>query len=100
MVRAAAVRNPGFRGGDPVTVCLRPEALTLADPGRPADDTALQGTLRLSNYLGWVVTCEVELPGGTLLRVQTANPRIHRRFVEGGAVAVTVAPEDVLLLRG
>ena len=98
-VRAAVERNPGFRAGDPVTVCLRPEILNLAEASRPADGTALPGTLRLSTYLGWVMTCEVELAGGGLLRVQTAHPRAHVRFSEGGPVTIAFSPEDVLILR-
>jgi ABC-type Fe3+/spermidine/putrescine transport system ATPase subunit len=99
LVRAAVARNPGFRAGDPVTVCLRPEILNLAEASRPADGTALPGTLRLSTYLGWVMTCEVELAGGGLLRVQTAHPRAHVRFSEGGPVTIAFSPEDVLILR-
>ncbi len=98
-VRAAGARNPGFRAGDAVTVCLRPEILNLAEASRPADGTALPGTLRLSTYLGWVMTCEVELAGGRMLRVQTAHPRSHVRFPEGGLVMVAFSPEDVLILR-
>ncbi|MBI4277354.1 MAG: ABC transporter ATP-binding protein, partial [Armatimonadetes bacterium] len=106
-IRASAARNPGVASGDRVTVCLRPEALALGDAGgvgaAPAEAATatnlLRGTLRLSNYLGSVMVCEVELSGGAVLRVQTANPREHLRFAEGGPVAVRFAPGDVLLLR-
>ncbi len=108
LVRVGTVRNQGFTAGERVTVCLRPEALELTDPG-PAAVTAtaaqdaganvLPGTLRLSSYLGWVMACEVELADGVLVRVQTANPRAHLRFSEGGPVAVGFSPEDVLLLK-
>ncbi len=100
VVRASAARNTGFAPGDRVTVCLRPEALELV----PADEAAgggnlLHGVLRLRNYLGWLMTCEIELRGGALIRAQAANPRVQLRFAEGAPIAVRFSPEDVLLLR-
>jgi iron(III) transport system ATP-binding protein len=72
----------------------------LQAPGAGAGTVnVLEGTLRLRNYLGWVMTCEVELAGGTPVRVQTTNPRAFLRFTEGGPVAIRFLPEDVLLLR-
>ncbi|MDR7520293.1 MAG: ABC transporter ATP-binding protein [Armatimonadota bacterium] len=99
-VRATAARNPRVRPGDHVTVCLRPESLELTEPSAAQGSAnILEGTLRLRSYLGWVMTCEVELAGGTLLRVQVPNPRALLRFTEGGPVAIRVLPEDVLLLK-
>jgi hypothetical protein len=74
------------------------ERLLPSGPPRP-QVIALQGTLRLRNYLGWVMACEIELPGGMLIRAQAVNPRTQLRFAEGGPVAVRFSPEDVLLLK-
>ncbi|MGH2374196.1 MAG: ABC transporter ATP-binding protein [bacterium] len=103
LVRAGTARNPGFTAGDLVMVCLRPEAMELAEArssaGAAPVSNTLAGTLRLSNYLGSVMSCEVELAGGLLLRVQTANPRAYARLSEGIVVTIRFSPEDVLLLR-
>ena len=103
VLRAGAARNRGFAAGEKVVVCLRPEALELAEAASPAGttprDNILAGTLRLKNYLGSVMSCEVELAGGQRVRVQTTNPRAHARFPEGGAVTIRFSPDDVLLLK-
>ncbi len=109
VVQAAAARNRGFTAGERVTVCLRPEVLELTELGsataaaataaQAAGGNILHGTLRFSNYLGWVMSCEVELTGDLVVRVQTANPRAYLRFSEGGPVTVRFAAEDVLLLK-
>ena len=89
----------GFAPGERVTVCLRPEALELAPADGAADGgNLLYGVLRLRNYLGWLVTCEIELRGGAMIRAQAANPRSQLRFTEGGPIAIRFSPEDVLLL--
>lgn len=100
VLQASASRNAGFAAGERVTVCLRPEVLELEATDHAAGaDNVLRGTLRLRNYLGWVMTCEIELRGGALIRAQAANPRTQLRFVEGGPIAVRFSSEDVLLLR-
>ncbi|MDI6772224.1 MAG: ABC transporter ATP-binding protein [bacterium] len=100
VLHASASRNAGFAAGERVTVCLRPEVLELEAADHAADaGNVLCGTLRLRNYLGWVMTCEIELRGGALIRAQAANPRTQLRFAEGGPIAVRFSPEDVLLLR-
>ncbi|MGH2406340.1 MAG: ABC transporter ATP-binding protein, partial [bacterium] len=103
LVQAGASRNPGFAAGERVIVCVRPEALQLTEVASPAlgasRGTTLAGTVRLSSYLGSLVSCDVELAGGLLLRTQTANPRAHARLLEGSAVTIRFAPDDVLLLR-
>jgi len=97
VVQAAAARNQGFRAGESVTVCLRPEALELTE--RATDSNTLSGTLRVSNYLGWMMISEVELPGGPVIRVQAVNPRTTHRLGEGEPVTVGFSPDNVLLLR-
>ncbi len=58
-LRAASGRNPGFAAGERVTACLRPEVLEIVSPDEATaasgGGNALQGTLRLRNYLGWVM---------------------------------------------
>lgn len=99
VLHASADRNEGFAVGERVTACLRPEVLDLVPAdGASGGGNVLHGTLRLRNYLGWVMTCEIELQGGVLIRVQAANPRAQMRFAEGEPIAVRLSPEDVLLL--
>ncbi|MGQ0551464.1 MAG: ABC transporter ATP-binding protein, partial [Armatimonadota bacterium] len=102
ILRAAAARNQGFAVDERVTICLRPEAIDLAEAASPAGgalDNILPGTLRLKNYLGSVMSCEVELAGDRRVRVHATNPRSHARFPEGGAVTIRFSPDDVLLLK-
>ncbi len=101
VVRAAAARNKDAGPGQRVTVCLRPEALRVTARSAGSEPAnGLPGTLRISNYLGSVVTCEVELPGGLILRAHAADPRTHAGVLEGSPVTIHFSPEDVLLLKG
>ncbi|MDR7418268.1 MAG: ABC transporter ATP-binding protein [Armatimonadota bacterium] len=111
VLQASASRNPGFAAGDRVSICLRPEALRLAAPGGrhpatganeitpAAEGNVIEGVVRLSNYLGSVISCELGLRAGRTLRVETAMPRHIGRIADDQRAAVHVAPEDVLLLR-
>ncbi|MDQ7857381.1 MAG: ABC transporter ATP-binding protein [Armatimonadota bacterium] len=98
-LHASASRHTEFEAGDRVTVCVRPEALELVPDRGPAGPNLLRGRLRLVNYLGAVMSSEVELPEGRVLRVQVVRPPTDMPLVEGAPVALRVAPEAVLLLR-
>ncbi|MDR7544106.1 MAG: ABC transporter ATP-binding protein [Armatimonadota bacterium] len=101
LLQAAPERNAGFAPGDRVIVCLRPEALEPVPPQALPDlsGNVLVGTLKLVNYLGATMVCEVEVLDGQTVRVQTAHPRARRHGREGGPIAIRVAADDVLLLR-
>jgi ABC-type Fe3+/spermidine/putrescine transport system ATPase subunit len=98
---ADAGRNPGVVAGETVTVCLRPEVLRVDAAPVPSAGAAgtLSGTLRLRTYLGWAVSDEIVLASGAIVRAQGAARRDGERLSSGDRVTVTVAPEDVLLLR-
>jgi ABC-type Fe3+/spermidine/putrescine transport system ATPase subunit len=103
LIRASASRNPRRASGERVAVCLRPEVVgvaRIAAAGAAVADehNTLHGTLRLSNYLGSVLSCEIELPGGRIVRAHIPGPRGLGELAEGQPVAVRIAPEDVLLL--
>ncbi len=99
-LRADATRNPGFSAGETVTVCLRPEMLGVG-PARADIEgaTTLSGTLRLRTYLGWAVSDEIALSTGQILRAQGAVRGDRQTLAVGDTVTITVAPEDVLLLK-
>jgi putative spermidine/putrescine transport system ATP-binding protein len=82
------VRVNGARIGSPITLALRPEAISLspltgAKDGRP-------GRVLASYYSGGIIDYRVELDGGANLRVQTFPTT---RFSAGDRVAVQ-APAD------
>ncbi len=57
--------------GAPVWVSVRPEHLRLS---AEADAQALSGTVRVTEYLGWTLEAEVELPKGGRVRARGLDP--------------------------
>jgi len=78
-----------------VTCSLRPEAVRIVDT--PASENAMTGTRVETIYLGEVAQHIVELPGGTRLKAYELNPRHFGQH--GDAMHLTIAPEDVVVLR-
>ncbi|WP_300033201.1 ABC transporter ATP-binding protein [uncultured Roseobacter sp.] len=75
-----AVSDRPFSEGQSCHLAIRPEKVGIhAD--RPADaDNAVQGTILDIAYLGNISTYHVELPGGQIVKAQTANTRrVSRR---------------------
>jgi ABC-type Fe3+/spermidine/putrescine transport system ATPase subunit len=67
--------------GQPVTLALRPEKLTIAKT-RPDRPNLLQGKVIDIGYLGNVSTYHVEIAGGTMVKAQMVNAtRISRRDI-------------------
>lgn len=86
----------------PVTLSLRPEALRL-EQGSPSGNNSLSGTIVDSMYLGEIAQHTVELAGGganpTRMKVAQLNPGPAAAALRG-AVSVTIAPTDVVVLPG
>jgi len=75
--------------GMPVVVAVRPENVRLAD-GAGAE-TALPGTIVLTQYLGSLIRYEVEMAGGIIVRVDVGDPHRHTRLLPGHPVEVAFA---------
>ncbi|MFK7878931.1 ABC transporter ATP-binding protein [Roseobacter sp.] len=69
-----------FSEGQSCHLAIRPEKISISAE-RPADqENAVQGTVLDIAYLGNLSTYHVELPGGQIIKAQTANTRrISRR---------------------
>ncbi|WP_299826047.1 ABC transporter ATP-binding protein [uncultured Roseobacter sp.] len=75
-----AASDRPFSDGQSCHLAVRPEKIAISAE-RPADvDNAVQGTVLDIAYLGNLSTYYVELPGGQIIKSQTANTRrISRR---------------------
>jgi iron(III) transport system ATP-binding protein len=103
--RFEAAAEPGtFRPGDKVTLSIRPEAWRLSPPGlHPEAEAGLNsvhGRITEAIYLGELAQYRV-MAGGlngseTPLKLYEINPR---GLFPQGACRVTVAPEDVVVLK-
>lgn len=68
-----------FSDGDEATLAIRPEKITISAE-KPEGDNAVEGKVLDIAYLGNLSTYHVELPGGVVIKAQTANTRrIARR---------------------
>ncbi|WP_203075099.1 ABC transporter ATP-binding protein [Falsiroseomonas ponticola] len=74
----------GIRPGDPAMLMLRPEALSLMDPGAPG---AIPALVLGAAFLGAALACEVSLADGTRLRMQ-ASP--HATVQPGMTIGLAV----------
>jgi ABC-type Fe3+/spermidine/putrescine transport system ATPase subunit len=66
-----AVTNLDMREGDSVRICIRPEAFQVFAPGQaiPAGMAQLQATIVGVEFVGALSRFDVELPGGSVLKV-------------------------------
>ena len=65
------IADPDVREGESVSVCIRPEALQIVGAGQaaPAGTAQLRATLVNVEFIGALSRLDVELPGGTPLKV-------------------------------
>ena len=65
------VTDAGARQGEVVTLCLRPEALRIIAPGQAllTGEARLEGTVTHAEFIGALTRLDVELSGGTTLKV-------------------------------
>ena len=77
------------REGDVVSICVRPEALSVVRAGNAgaAQQPCLQATVKKTEFVGAITRVDVELPGGIAIKIATLDdPRAG------------LAPGDVVLL--
>jgi spermidine/putrescine ABC transporter ATP-binding subunit len=77
---------------------LRPEKVTLCDPGTGEAGCTLRGKVHQVAFLGNVIRFEVELEDGTIILSDVANAAGIKNFPVGAAVDVTWLPEHARLL--
>jgi iron(III) transport system ATP-binding protein len=97
----AASAPQGVSAGDRVTLCLRPEALSLRPPPDASSDNLLSGHFCESVYLGEVAQHQIGVPSADgaapcLLTAVELNP-VAGRSREGEKASVWVAPEHVIV---
>jgi iron(III) transport system ATP-binding protein len=89
----AATQNPGADAGSLVSICLRPEAIRIAE--RPPPGQFWRARLIQTTYLGQVAQhlfrCDEDL-----LKVAEFNPR-SARFRPGEEYFLCIEPEDVTI---
>lgn len=84
---------PGLAPGHGAVVMARPESLRLVERGSGYVD----GTVRMSVYLGHSVETFVDTPYGEVL-VQVDDPASKRLIPEGNAVSIGFEPERIRLI--
>jgi putative spermidine/putrescine transport system ATP-binding protein len=91
---------PGVAPGAACTVALRPEAARLETPGTPAHGrNRLEGTIEEVSFLGSVVRLRLRLQD-TAISLDTFNNPGTAPPERGARVAITFAPDDLLVLDG
>ncbi len=71
-----------FSDGQSCHLAIRPEKVAITTERPEAADNAVQGRVHDIAYLGNLSTYHVELPGGTIIKAQTANTRrLSRRHI-------------------
>lgn len=88
----------GLVPGSPVTVCIRPESLTIAQ-GVPSDANRLPATVERVTFEGPTRRILLRGPGDwpvVALALQSQSAHVR----EGRGVTLTIAPENVTLLAG
>jgi putrescine transport system ATP-binding protein len=89
----------GLVSGAEVTLALRPEKLEVSPQPRPELPNRLSGTVRAVAFRGEASSCEVELPGGKMLRVTLPNAaRAAPSLKAGDAVWLGFATQAAVVL--
>ncbi|UWR22386.1 ABC transporter ATP-binding protein [Sulfitobacter sp. S190] len=77
-----ATSDIAFSDGQTCHLAIRPEKITITKEAPEGADNAVQGKVLDIAYLGNLSTYHVELPGGQIIKAQTANTRrISRRDI-------------------
>jgi spermidine/putrescine transport system ATP-binding protein len=90
-----AVLVESVAAGDAIEISIRPESLSIAEPGQGGPGS-IEGRIEQSAYLGASVQYQVRSQGGALLSVVT--PKTGRRFVATDDVEVGWSPHDALVV--
>lgn len=83
-----------------IIASIRPEAIMIYKYGSaPSGVNKIDGSVRLTSYLGNRVRYEIETSWGDTLRVDSYNPRHQHIFKEGENVSMLFDNEDVTLIK-
>ncbi|MGY9048732.1 spermidine/putrescine ABC transporter ATPase [Puniceibacterium antarcticum] len=91
----SGLRRAGLNAGVPLTVALRPEALSLHR--RPGDELSLPGRVQHSSFLGSVIRAQVEVAGQSV-SIDMFNRADAKLPVAGAPTEVWFTRDDVLVL--
>jgi iron(III) transport system ATP-binding protein len=103
-VRVGAIElvvvDPAARQGEPVTLCLRPEALRIIAPGAASDpgEARLEGMVTNAEFLGALTRLDLELAGGTLLKVAVLDDAASRATA-GQLIVLAYDPARLTVFR-
>jgi ABC-type Fe3+/spermidine/putrescine transport system ATPase subunit len=94
------IGDPDVCEGERVSVCIRPEALQIVGDGRPAPagTAQLQATLVNVEFIGALSRLDVELPGGTRLKVAVLDEATSLAG-PGSTIALAYDPARVSVFR-
>jgi len=94
------VADAAARQGEAVTLCLRPEALRIIAPGAASDpgEARLEGMVTNAEFLGALTRLDLELPGGTLLKVAVLDDAAGRA-TPGQPIVLAYDPARLTVFR-
>ncbi|UCH57188.1 MAG: ABC transporter ATP-binding protein, partial [Candidatus Bathyarchaeota archaeon] len=99
-IKAELEPDEDWVSGAGVIASVRPEAVALYKHGSaPSHLNRIDGSVRLTSYLGNRVRYEIETVWGDTLRVDTYNPRHQYVYQEGEKVSMAFDSKDVKLIR-
>jgi ABC-type Fe3+/spermidine/putrescine transport system ATPase subunit len=81
------------REGEPLILCIRPEALriVLANNGGAPAGACMQATLKKAEFSGAMIRVEAELPGGIPLKIAVLDDP-HARLLPGSQLSLAILP--------
>ena len=94
------VTDAGARQGEVVTLCLRPEALRIIAPSEAplAGEARLEGTVTNAEFIGALTRLDVELSGGTPLKVAVLDAP-DSRATPGSPIMLAYDPARLTVFR-
>ena len=95
-----SVADPGARKGEPVSLCLRPEALSIVRPGDPASarPARLEAMVTKTEFIGPLARLEAELADGSTLRVAVLDDPATSA-VPGSRILLAYDPARITVFR-
>jgi hypothetical protein len=86
--------------GEPVTLCLRPEALQIIAAGEAtaATEQRVESTITAAEFIGALTRLDVKLPGGTPLKIAVLDG-LRSSAAAGSTVALAYDPSRVTVFR-
>jgi len=94
---ACRARADGLTVGDAIEISVRPEAVSIGDPGS-GGPAAIGGRVEQSAYLGASVQYQIRSQSGALFSAVT--PKTGRRYVAGDDVEIGWTADDALVVGG